>query len=99
MKTKLTTEQIERLYNLGLNVINLDEMLSFLPKKITDRRNIYQLRMGITDCLSGDEHWYVVYKDSRTDIDDLESFQSAEEMIDAVYAMLCWLKTENIQTL
>lgn len=98
MKTKLTTEQIERLYNLGLNVINLDEMLSVLPKKITDRRKVYNLRIDISDCLDGNEKWCISYRNV-LDVDELETFQSAEDMIDAVYAMLCWLKTENIQTL
>ena len=77
----------------------LEDLLRILPKKITDRRKIYQLRMGITDCIIGDEHWYVVYKDSRTDVDELESFQSAEELIDAVYAILVWLKTNKIKEL
>ena len=98
MKTKLTTEQIERLYNLGLDVINLDEMLSVLPKKITDRRKVYNIQIEISDCLDEDEKWYISYRNS-LDIDELESFQSAEELIDAIYNILVWLKTNKIQEL
>lgn len=77
----------------------LEYLLSILPKKITDRRNIYELRMGITDCIGADEQWFVEYKDSRTDIDELESFVSAEELIDAIYQEICWLKTGKVKEL
>lgn len=77
----------------------LEDLLAMLPKKITDRRNIYELRIGVTDCLFVDEQWYVEYKDSRTDIDELDTFRSADELIDAVYAEICFLKTNNIKEL
>lgn len=98
MKTKLTTEQIECLYNWGLNVINLDEMLSVLPKKITDRRKVYNLLIETADCLDGKERWYISYRNT-LDVDELDSHQSAEELCDAVYDMIVWVRTNNVREL
>lgn len=95
MKTKLTTEQIERLYNLGLNVINLDEMLSILPKKITDRRKIYNLTMGV----NSEDLWYAKYMNDHDCYDELGSYQDAHELCDCIYNMIVWLKTNKIQEL
>lgn len=89
MKTKLTTEQIEHLYDLGLNVINLVEMLSILPKKITDCRNIYNLEIGVCD---SDDWWTICYRNRITGMDDLDSYQESKELIDAVYDEIVFLK-------
>ena len=94
MKTKLTTEQIERLYELGLNVINLNEILSILPKKITDRQNIYNLEIGIWD--SGDG-WSICYRNRITGTDDLESYQESEELVDAVFDIIVWVRTNKVK--
>lgn len=79
---------------------SLDCLLAILPKKITDRRVIYELRMGICNSLGGGEYWYIKYVNPFLDTDELESFQSAEELIDAVYQELCWIKQqENVKEL
>lgn len=97
MKTKLTTEQIERLYDLGLNVINLGEMLSILPKKITDRMRIYELKIWV-DHYS--DAWCIEYTNVNECSDTLDSFQSAEELCDAVYYMIRWIcKNDNVKQL
>ena len=88
MKTKLTTEQIERLYNLGLNVINLNEMLSILPQKITDRRKVYNLTMGV----NSEDLWYAKYMNIHNCCDELDSYQDAHELCDCIYDMIVWLK-------
>lgn len=99
MKTILQQEQINRLHEFGFDAVRLTDLLSILPKKISDRRRIYELRMGVTDCICADEQWYVEYKDSHNDMDELESFQAAEELIDAIFDMIVWIRTNEFKAL
>ena len=77
---------------------SLGALFSILPKKITDRRKVYNLQIEISDCLDADDKWCILYRNS-LGIDELDSFQSAEELIDAIYNILVWLKENKIQEL
>lgn len=96
MKTILQQSQIDKLYEFGISATRLTDLLSILPHKITDRQRIYNLEIGIWDSGYG---WTICYRDRINDTDDLETYQEAEELIDAVYQELCFLKAEKIQTL
>lgn len=77
-------------------VFSLESLLAILPKKITDRQRIYDLRIWV-DHYS--DNWCIEYTHDYgcNDLDD--SFVSAEELIDAVYAEICFLKTNNVKEL
>lgn len=86
MKTTLTAEQEIRLYDLGVtNIHTLDKLISILPKKITDRGKVYELKIWV-DHYS--DAWYIEYTNVNECSDTLDSFQSAEELCDAVYYMI-----------
>lgn len=109
-KFVLTAEESNTLFNLGVPMgeatvfdednndilFTLQDLLSILPKKVSDRQRIYELEISV-DHYS--DAWCVQYTHN-TDVNNLEdSFQSAEELIDAIYAEICFLKTENIKGL
>lgn len=109
-KFVLTAEESNTLFNLGVPMgeatvfdedndeilFTLQDLLSILPKKITDRRRICELRIWV-DHYS--DNWCIKYTHD-TDVNDFEdSFVSADELIDAVYQEICFLKTENIKEL
>ena len=114
MKTTLTIEESSRLIELGVdkclaNIVSANEpyysddvefslgaLLSILPKKITDRRNIYRLQIGVTGL---EEIWYVRYIGGQYDSDELDTRQESDNLINAVYYMLCYLKENKIQEL
>lgn len=77
-------------------IFRLEDLLRILPKKITDRQRIYELRIWV-DHYS--DNWCIEYTHDYgcNDLDD--SFVSAEDLIDAVYQEICFLKTENIKEL
>lgn len=72
----------------------LTDLFRILPKKVSDRRKIYSLTIEIADCLDGDDKWCISYRNT-LDMDEWDSFQSAEELIDAIYAMILFLKSEK----
>lgn len=107
MKQILTIEQSARLIEFGVDAklaskdrydfdangneyreyrFTLSDLLSILPKKVSDRQRIYELEMWV-DHYSDD--WCVKYSHEE------DSFQSAEELCDAIYAEICWLKNED----
>lgn len=94
MKTKLTPQQSLRLNEFGIDAKGLDlqGLLAMLPKKITDRRNIFHLEMGI-DHYS--DEWYLKYVDYENCCDDLESWHSAAELIDVVFEGILWINSES----
>lgn len=101
-KTVLTIEESLKLTSLGVPegeatylgddneeyVFTLTDLLSILPKKITDRRKVYNLTIGV----NSEDLWYVKYINSLDDWDSLNSYQDAEELCDCIYDMIVWLK-------
>lgn len=78
------------------HIFSLIHLLSILPKKITDRQRIYELRIWVNHY---SDNWCIEYTHD-TDVNDFDdSFVSAEELIDAVYQEICFLKTNNIKEL
>lgn len=95
MKTTLQQEQINKLHEFGIDAVRLTDLLSILPKKITDRRSIYNLTIGV----NSEDLWYAKYINDLDNWDSLNSYQDAHELCDCIYDMIVWLKTKNIKEL
>lgn len=67
---------------------SLGALLSILPKKITDRRDIYNLTIGV----NSEDLWYAKYLNEHECWDSLNSYQEAHELCDCIYDMIVWLK-------
>lgn len=74
-------------------VYSLDDLLSILPKKITDRRGVYNLTIGV----NSEDLWYAKYLNDHECWDSLNSYQDAHELCDCIYDMIVWLKTEKAE--
>lgn len=96
MRKYIMPSQSEWLSKHGIDIlneeVNLQGLLAMLPKKITDRQRIYELKIGV-DHYS--EEWYVKYENFDNSCDDLESFVSAKELIDAVFTAIVWVNTDE----
>lgn len=69
----------------------LEDLLSILPKKITDRRDIYNLNIGV----NSEDLWYAKYLNDHECWDSLNSYQDAHELCDCIYDMILWLKEKS----
>ena len=92
-------EVIENIYQAEYSdpipvAFTLEDLLRILPKKITDRQRIYELRIWI-DHYS--DNWCIEYVHDSLCNDFDDSFVSAEELIDAVYQEIVFLKTDGIK--
>lgn len=97
MKTILQQDQIRKLQEFGIDAVKLDDLLRILPKKITDRYRVYELKIWV-DHYS--DAWCIEYTNVNECSDTLDSFQSAEELCDAVYYMIRWIcKNDNVKQL
>lgn len=72
-----------RKYQFGLT-----DLLRILPKKIKSGSTTFRLRMGVD---VSDNYW-VKYVSDPWGADPFESYQEEEDLIDAIYAMIVWLK-------
>lgn len=66
-------------------VFTLSDMLSILPKWIKYRNMLLWLRIRVDQY---EERWCCVYEEGTCDNDEADTFQSAEELIDALYELL-----------
>lgn len=69
-------------------LFRLDDLLRILPQKITDRRKVYNLTMGV----NSEDLWYAKYMNIHNCCDELDSYQDAHELCDCIYDMIVWLK-------
>lgn len=69
----------------------LTDLLRILPKKITDRRDIYNLNIGV----NSEDLWYAKYLNDHECWDSLNSYQDAHELCDCIYDMIVWLKEKT----
>lgn len=72
------------------HIFNLQDLLSILPKKIKCGSTSFRLRIGVDVY---DNYW-VKYVTTPWGVDPLKSSQKAEELCDAIYAEICWLKED-----
>ncbi|MCM1225202.1 MAG: hypothetical protein NC548_63195 [Lachnospiraceae bacterium] len=72
-------------------VFTLTDILSILPKWIKHRHYLCYLEMGV-DRYS--EAWFARYA-SEHGVDEADSFQCSEELIDCLYNLLVWLLEEG----
>lgn len=67
---------------------SLGALFSILPKKVTDRRKVYNLTMGV----NSEDLYYAKYMNIHNCCDELDSYQDAHELCDCIYDMIVWLK-------
>lgn len=76
-------------------VFSLESLLAILPKKITYNNFTYAPNIWVDEMGA----WNVEYVTLNMPFDDIGLSIRAEELIDAIYQELCYLRTNNIQEL
>lgn len=79
-------------WNYDRSLFTLSDLLAILPKWIKHRHYLCFIEMGV-DRYS--ETWYARYVDEHG-VDEAETSQSAEELIDALYELLAYCIENNL---